>query len=140
MTWAGDIPSTDTQNFSLSALDSAQVSEQLGWDAFLPHNTSAKDVVLLLNLTARSLKSGTAYADDNFWIPLYSSNATLVDPGLELTYLGDLKWKVTATAGVGADVWFTEPARVVGFFDNNAVFLGKGEERVFDFTVQQGPG
>ena len=77
--------------------------------------------MLLLNLTARSLKSGTRYADENFWIPLYSSNATLVDPGLELTYLGHLRWKVTATAGVGAYGWLTEPARVVGFFDNNAV-------------------
>lgn len=101
MTWVGDI-FTQTQNFPPSALDSGQVCEPVGWDTILPHNTSAKDVVLLLNLTARSLKSGTTYTDENFWIPLYSSNATLVDPGLELTYLGDLRWKVTATAGVGA--------------------------------------
>lgn len=68
---------------------------------------------------------------------MYSSNSTSVDPGLELNYLGDLRWKVTATTGVGAYVWLTEPAGVVGFFDNNAVFLAKGEERVFAFTVQQ---
>jgi hypothetical protein len=95
--------------------------------------------VLLLDLTARSLKSGTRYADENFWIPLYSSNVTLVDLGLELTYLGHLRWKVTATAGVGAYGWLTEPARVVGFFDNNAVFLGKGEERVFDLRCNKAP-
>lgn len=53
--------------------------------------------------------------------------------------MGGLKWKVTATTDVGAYVWLTEPAGVVGFLDNNAVFLAKGEERVFAFTVQQGP-
>lgn len=115
MTWARDVLFTQTHNFAFSALDSAQVSEQVGWDAILHRNTSAKDVVLLLNPTARLLKSGTTYMDENFWIPLYSNNATLVDPGLE----GD------GDSGCGAYVWLTEPAGVVGFFDNNVAFLGK---------------
>ncbi|KAF9889309.1 hypothetical protein FE257_007418 [Aspergillus nanangensis] len=137
MTWTGDVLSTDTHNFSLSALDSAQVSEHVGWNTILPPKSLAKDLVLLLELAAHSSQPGTEYSSENFWIPGYASNATLVDPGLKITYLGDLSWSVTATKGVGAYVWLTVPKGVMGFFDDNAVFLAKGEARVFKFTMQQ---
>jgi hypothetical protein len=129
MAWTGDFLSVETHDFSLSALDSTQVSEHVGWNTVLPSDGSAQDVVLLINLTACSSQSWTEYTSQNFWVPGYSSNGTSVFPGLKVTFFGDLSCKVTTTKGVVAYVGLTVPKGVIGFFDHK--FYWPKARRVF---------
>ncbi|KAL3952668.1 hypothetical protein ACCO45_012611 [Purpureocillium lilacinum] len=121
LAWSGEHLVSKTYNFSMPALHSMQIEELVGWKDILPKG------------------AGKKHASENYWVPKYLSNATIVDPGLEIEYLGRLRWKVTATKAVAPHVWLTAPKDVIGFFDDNSVFLAKGEERVFTFTVQRGP-
>ena len=134
MTWSGEQLATKVYNFSLDALDSTQLDRQQGWGAILPPGGNTADDVLILKLNA-STKSGEAYTNENFFVPKYISNSTIVNPGLKLEKMGDTVWTVTATLGVAAYVWITAPIGVNGYFDRNALFMVKGESRNFNFTV-----
>ncbi|KAJ6443485.1 glycoside hydrolase family 2 protein [Purpureocillium lavendulum] len=139
LTWSGKQLATKTYNFSMPALHSMQIEELVGWKAILPAGAAAESSVLLLRVSAKGPGSGRKYSSENYWVPKYLSNSKIVDPGLKLDYLGHMKWKVTATKGVAAHVWLTAPKDVIGFFDDNSIFLAKGESRTFTFTVQEGP-
>jgi beta-mannosidase len=136
MTWSGEILNSTSYPFQLDALDSRIVSLREGWASILPSNQRSNDTVLLMSLEAAT-SSGTRHASENFWVPNYLSNSTLVDPGLQLAKTAAKTWTVTARKGVAAYVWLTEPSGVVGFWDQNAVFMAKGESRDFTFTVQE---
>jgi beta-mannosidase len=41
------------------------------------------------------------------------------------------------TTGVAAYVWMTAPNGVTGYWDQNAVFMVKGEKRNFTFVVRE---
>ena len=134
MTWLGDTLNTTSYPFKLSALDSTEIDQRTGWDQVLPTGGNTRDDLLILKLEAAS-SSGKVYTNENFFVPRYISNATVVDPGLELSYKGNLTWQVTAMTGVAAYVWLSTPEGVLGYFDDNAVFLVKGESKDFFFTV-----
>lgn len=75
----------------------------------------------------------------NHWVPHYLSRSSIVGPGLEVEYIGNVEWRVKATRGVGAYAWLTEPAGVIGYFNDNSVFWAKGEPRTFTYHLQEGP-
>lgn len=133
MTWAGDILNTTEYPFTLSELNSTALDERTGWSQILPNSAKSSDAVLLLNLTAHSNVS--TFMNQNFLVPHYLSNARLVDPGLKLSKVEGRTWRVEASWGVAAYVWLSHPIGVTGYFDQNAVFLAKGETRDFKFTV-----
>ena len=134
MTWSGDILNSTSYSFFLSALNSVEIDQRTGWGQILPVGGDTRNDILILKLGATS-QSGQTYMNENFFVPKYVSNATVVDPGLVMSYVGNFTWQVTATKGVAAYVWVSTPGGVVGYFDDNAVFLVKGETRNFSFTV-----
>ncbi|KAF2763537.1 glycoside hydrolase [Pseudovirgaria hyperparasitica] len=135
-TWAGETVETTTHDFTLANMASGEVVQKTGWETILPQGYDSSDVVLLLKATATD-GEGKQWVHENFWVPNQLVNATLHDPCLELKRTGDGKFTVTANNATAAYVWLTEPAGVVGFFDQNAVFLAKGETRTFKFIVQK---
>ncbi|ORY22179.1 glycoside hydrolase superfamily [Naematelia encephala] len=139
-TWSGNIAKTETWPFNLSSLDSQEVYQASGWGTILPSNSSTDDLVLLLRLSATESNSGKVYRSENYFVPNYVSNSTLVDPGLTVDYLGSSSWKVTATTGVSAYTWLSATEDVVGYFSENSIWLATGESRTVNFTQLSGPG
>ncbi|KAH8696012.1 glycoside hydrolase superfamily [Talaromyces proteolyticus] len=145
--WSGEKLASSTYRFALNALDSKSVVQLTGWRSILPAKGTNTTSILLLKLNATSQSTLKTFTSENFWVPRYLSNATIVDPGLEIQYTGQLTWRVRATKGVAAYVWLTDPnisneqklqAGLAGYFSDNAVFMAKGEEREFTYTLLEG--
>ena len=134
LNWAGDVLNTTEYPFVLPGLASMQLDERQGWSAILPPNSEAFDAILLLNLTAQT-EERDWYTHENFLVPKYLSHAQLINPGLTMKQVGPRTWRVEATRGVAAYVWLSHPIGVTGYFDDNAVFMRKGQSCDFVFTV-----
>jgi beta-mannosidase len=102
-----------------------------------------QDAVLVLSLSATghlpNSDTETQFSHENYFAPVYTNEAKLVDPGLALSYdRSSNKFTVEATKGVSLYTWLDYPAGVVGYFDENSFVLVPGQPKEIGFTVQQG--
>ena len=138
--WLGEALSMTTYDFRLDALSSKQLTVETGLTTIIPQGSTTNSSVLILKLSAGNEDGKISYESENFWVPNFLSNATIIDPVLKLDKVGDVQWSVQATACIAAYVWISALNGVTGYWDQNAVFLLKGETRVFTFVVQGGGG
>lgn len=117
--WDGEVLSSETYDYSLDPLESSEVVSFTGWQNILPPLSSIEKSVLNINLEAQETCSGRQYQSRNHWVPDYLSSSSISDPGLEIEFVGNLEWRVEATRGVAAYVWLTEPAGIIGYFNDN---------------------
>jgi beta-mannosidase len=102
------------------------------------------DVVLRIDTVVRGSVPNNGNASLEFkhraWFhPFQLVNASLVDPGLVLTYQSEeKKFKVEATKGVAAWVWLDYPAGVLVHFEDNGFWLAPGEPINIGYYVDPG--
>ncbi len=110
-----------------------------------PHsNSSASEVVFVANLTATGTPVNTnatkTYTHTNYWTPTPLAKATLVDPGLTVSYSQETdQFAVTATRGVSVWTWLsvTDDSAVVNFQENGFLLL-KDKTKYVNYTVLAG--
>ena len=131
-----------TADFTVGAINSTQVLQatQTALLAALPdpRNAVLKMTVEAIGSLPNTNPNITRTFRHEAWLwasPL--KDAALVDPGLELEYSDRTRnFTVRATKGVAAWVWLEHGPGVLGNFDENAFWLGKGEEREVGFKVK----
>ena len=142
--WSGDKLERDitanAANFTVGAINSTQVL-QASQESLLGAIQDPRNAVL--KMTAHALgrlpnTNSTRMFRHEAWLwasPL--KDAALVDPGLELEYSNRTQnFTVRATEGVAAWVWLEHGPGVLGNFDSNAFWLGRGESREVGFKVK----
>jgi beta-mannosidase len=102
-----------------------------------------KDAVLVLALSATghlpNSNTTTQFSHENFFTPVFTNEAKLVDPGLKLSYDNSRgKFTVEATKGVSLYTWLDYPSGLVGHFDENSFVLVPGQPKEIGFTAQEG--
>ncbi|KAE8554084.1 hypothetical protein EYB25_002622 [Talaromyces marneffei] len=102
-----------------------------------------KDAVLILSLSATghlpNSNVTTRFSHENFFTPVFTNEAKLVDPGLKLSYDNSTgKFTVEATKAVSLYNWLDYPSGLVGYFDENSFVLVPGQPKEVGFTAQQG--
>ncbi|GAM42617.1 beta-mannosidase Bma2A [Talaromyces pinophilus] len=102
-----------------------------------------KDAVLVLSLSATgrlpNSNTITQFSHENFFTPVFTNEAKLVDPGLKLSYNNSTgKFTVEATKGVSLYTWLDYPSGLVGHFDENSFVLVPGQPKEVGFTAQEG--
>ncbi|KAL1964799.1 hypothetical protein VTN77DRAFT_6666 [Rasamsonia byssochlamydoides] len=101
-----------------------------------------RDAVLILSLEATGHTPNAAeavqFTHQNFFTPVWTNEAKLVDPQIELSYNeATKKFTVEAKSGVALYTWLDYPAGTVGYFDDNSFVLRPGQPREIGFTVQE---
>ncbi|KAI5369123.1 putative glycoside hydrolase, family 2, immunoglobulin-like beta-sandwich, beta-mannosidase [Septoria linicola] len=78
------------------------------------------------------------FRHENWFTPGALKDASLVDPGLELSYDDSAKqFSVTATNGIAAWVWLDYPSGAVVHFDSNGFWVAANETRKVGYTIQK---
>ncbi|XXH01764.1 hypothetical protein Hte_008125 [Hypoxylon texense] len=110
---------------------------------------NAADVVFVANLTASGKPPNTeatkTFTHTNWFTPTPLASATLVDPGLSVTYDGNTdEFVVTAEKGTGIWTWVSledsDADAVIVAFDENGFLLKKGEEKRIGYSILSGSG
>lgn len=80
----------------------------------------------------------TNFSHDNYFIPVWPKDLTLVDPEIDLSFNPATgKFTVEAKSGVAIYTWLDYPAGVDGHFEDNSFVLVPGKKREIGF-VQDG--
>lgn len=159
--WAGEelaLPTGDgtdgggarTVEFHIGPLNSTLVATIDVAAIFANNNSSADaaDAVFVANVTAVGTPVNTnvtrTYTHDNYWTPTPLASASLLDPGLRVTY-DDGQFVVTAESANSAWTWLAldEEDSSVGpvvTFEDNGFFLRKGEARTVGYVVREVQG
>lgn len=137
--WSGNALNTSSPTSTDFAIGPLNTTKVLGLNTNdLPFDLT--DAILLINSTATGALPNTnetlTFTHSNSFHPVALKSASLVDPGLELSYNADTQtFTITATTGVSAWTWIDYPAGAVVYFEKNAFALGKGESVKVGFTV-----
>lgn len=135
---------TSTLDFNVGAINSTRVLQTFTQDAL--GGVDPRDAVLKMDLTATgSLPNSknnetTTFTHENWFHASPLNNASLIDPGLEVSYSNSSNnFTVSAREGVAAYVWLDHPGNVQGHFSDNFFWLAKGESKEVRF-VDEGDG
>ncbi|KAK7964152.1 glycoside hydrolase family 2 protein [Apiospora saccharicola] len=123
------------QEVEVGALNSTKVSATT-------LDEHANNLVMRASVTAvgklPNSEETTTFRHTNWFHATPLSQAKLVDPGLTLDHDDESKvFTVTATSGVSAWTWLSNPAGVKVVFDGNGFWLGKGETLKLGYQVLQ---
>lgn len=102
-----------------------------------------KDAVLILSLEASghlpNSESTVQFTHENYFTPVHTNEAKLVDPGLKLSFnKSTQKFVVEATKAISLYTWLDYPAGTVGFFDENSFSLVPGKPKEIGVTLLEG--
>ncbi|KAK7448798.1 hypothetical protein VKT23_013528 [Stygiomarasmius scandens] len=138
--WEGNSLNSSSFNFTVPALNNSLILGATGLDNILPDGQEAKDVWMLLNLTAEI--DGVTVTNEEYFTPTPLSNSSLVDPMISVTRNDDLTFTLSAKGGVAPWTWFEHPFGTVGvFFDNDTglpsdgFYLVPGIDRTLKFVL-----
>ncbi|KAF9010825.1 glycoside hydrolase family 2 protein [Cyathus striatus] len=117
--WHGKELVSSTHKFVVPALNNSVVFSASGLDLILPVGKTASEVWLLLNSTASV--DGRTVTSEQYFTPTSLSNATLIDPEINVTRgSGDLTFTLNARGGVAPWTWIDHPSGTVGVFVDQA--------------------
>ncbi|OZJ03656.1 hypothetical protein BZG36_03551 [Bifiguratus adelaidae] len=134
--WNGNAIESSTKNFTTQSLNNTLLYNTTGTGE--PKENATTDVWLYMNLTVTD-PSGMQYTHENYYIPGFDlKNASLVDPGLNVTSQGNNTFKVSASTGVAAFAWINHPLGVNGYFSDSSFFVIPGQDRTVTFTTYDG--
>lgn len=143
--WSGDKLNVNAStpaatNFTVGAINSTQVLQTFTTDVLRGHNS--RNAVLKMSVSAEGKLPNTnvtrTFKHESWFHASPLKDAALVDPGLELDYSNSTgNFTVRATKGVAAWVWLEHGAGILGNFDSNAFWLGRGEKREVGFEVKK---
>jgi len=136
----GNVTATAAK-FTVGAINSTQVL-QVPQKKILEMIGDPRNAVLKMSLEASGALPNTnstrKFRHEAWYHISPLKDATLVDPGLELEYSNRTQnFTVRATKGVAAWVWLEHGPGVLGNFDSNAFWLGRGESREVAFRVKE---
>lgn len=131
------MPTSST--FNVGALNTTAIYKGDIPDLSLP---DPSDSILLLSVETEghlpNSEESTKLTHRNYMTPAFPKDLQIVDPGLHVSYNPDSdKFVVEATSGVSLYTWLDYPAGLVGYFEENAFVLAKGEKREVGFVVQE---
>jgi beta-mannosidase len=112
--WSGNAISSITTPFSIPTLNNSLIYEGIGLDAILPSGYNAKDVWLLMNLTATV--ENKLVTSESYFTPVSLAYSNLVDPQITVTAGDNYTFTLSAKGGVGAWTWLDHPSGTVGYF------------------------
>lgn len=132
------INANSSVDFQVGALNSTKVLQTFTTDILADHDPNNAILKMSIETQGRKPNSNVTqtFKAENWFTPTGLNNATLVDPGLELSYSDETKnFTVMATQGVAAWVWLDYPAGAVLQFDDNGFWLLPNEKREVGYTV-----
>ncbi|KAG2122832.1 glycoside hydrolase family 2 protein [Suillus cothurnatus] len=110
----------------------------MGLDAILPSGYNAKDVWLLMNVTATV--ENKLVTSESYFTPVSLAYSNLVDPQITVTAGDNYTFTLSAKGGVGAWTWLDHPSGTVGYFldsttglPSNGYYLIPGIDRTVQF-------
>ncbi|KAF7800158.1 hypothetical protein EIP86_011404 [Pleurotus ostreatoroseus] len=112
--WHGTVLETSQHPFTVPTLNNTEIFTASGLQNILPHNQSAENVFLMMNLTAQV--EGKTITHEQVFTSAPLSEASLVDPEIAVTHTEGLIFEISARGGVGAWTWLDHPAGTVGYF------------------------
>lgn len=136
--WSGNAISSMSTPFSIPILNNSLIYEGIGLDVILPFGYNAKDVWLLMNVTATVDNRLTT--SESYFTPVSLAYANLVDPQISVIAGDDHTFTLSAKGGVGAWTWLDHPSGTVGYFldlttglPSNGYYLIPGIDRTVQF-------
>ncbi|KAG1829652.1 glycoside hydrolase family 2 protein [Suillus variegatus] len=119
-------------------LNNSLIYEGTGLDAILPHGYNAKDVWLLMNVTATV--DNKLVISESYFTPVSLAYSNLVDPQIAVIAGENYTFTLSAKGGVGAWMWLDHPSGTVGYFldpmtglPSNGYYLIPGIDRTVQF-------
>ncbi|THU97773.1 glycoside hydrolase [Dendrothele bispora CBS 962.96] len=113
--WEGNSLSSKEVDFVVPPLNNSLIMQAMGLDDILPEGKEAKDVWMLLNLTAEV--DGVMMTNEEYFTPTSLANASIVDPMIEIARNDDLTFTLSAKGGVAPWTWLEHPAKQRGGFN-----------------------
>lgn len=140
--WSGNTVATTmppSKDVQIGAINSTEVYQ--GFIQNFTTNPDLNNLVLHMELSATGRRPNSnitqSFRHENWFHPGSLRNASIVDPGLQLSYSTQSRnFTVTATTGIGAWIWLDYPAGAVLHFDSNAFWLAPNTSREVGYTVQ----
>lgn len=136
--WSGNAISSTAMPFSIPTLNNSLIYEGTGLDAILPHGYNAKDVWLLMNVTATV--DNKLVTSESYFTPVSLAYSNLVDPQITVIAGENYTFTLSAKGGVGAWTWLDHPSGTVGYFldpmtglPSNGYYLIPGIDRTVQF-------
>ncbi|KAG1812220.1 glycoside hydrolase family 2 protein [Suillus subaureus] len=136
--WSGNAISSMTTPFSIPTLNNSLIYEGIGLDAILPSGCNAKDVWLLMNVTATV--DNKLVTSESYFTPVSLAYSNLVDPQIAVIAGDNYTFTLSAKGGVGAWTWLDHPSGTVGYFldlttglPSNGYYLIPGIDRTVQF-------
>ncbi|KAG1889956.1 glycoside hydrolase family 2 protein [Suillus subluteus] len=136
--WSGNTIESMTTPFSIPTLNNSLIYEGIGLDAILPFGYNAKDVWLLMNVTATV--DNKLVTSESYFTPVSLAYSNLVDPQIAVIAGDNYTFTLSAKGGVGAWTWLDHPSGTVGYFldpttglPSNGYYLIPGIDRTVQF-------
>ncbi|KAG2154454.1 glycoside hydrolase family 2 protein [Suillus bovinus] len=136
--WSGNAISSMTTPFSIPTLNNSLIYKGIGLNSILPSGYNAKDVWLLMNVTATA--DNKLVTSESYFTPVSLAYANLIDPHIAVIAGENYTFTLSAKGGVGAWTWLDHPSGTVGYFLNpttglpsNGYYLIPGIDRTVQF-------
>ncbi|KAG0707047.1 glycoside hydrolase family 2 protein [Suillus ampliporus] len=138
--WSGNAINSMTTPFSIPTLNNSLIYEGTGVDTILPFGYTAKDVWLLMNVTATT--DNKLVTSESYFTPVSLAYSNLVDPQIGVIASDNYTFTLSANGGVGAWTWLDHPSGTVGYFvdtttglPSNGYYLIPGIDRTVQFIL-----
>ncbi|KAG1723965.1 glycoside hydrolase family 2 protein [Suillus occidentalis] len=136
--WCGNSISSTTTPFSIPTLNNSLIYEGTGLDTILPIGHDAKDVWLLMNVTATV--DNKLVTSESYFTPVSLAYSNLVDPQIAVVAGDNYTFTLSAKGGVGVWTWLDHPSGTIGYFldpttgpPSNGYYLIPGIDRTVQF-------
>ncbi|KIK31498.1 hypothetical protein CY34DRAFT_282835 [Suillus luteus UH-Slu-Lm8-n1] len=127
-----------TKPISIPTLNNSLIYEGTGLDSILPLGYDAKDVWLLMNVTATV--DNKLMTSESYFTPVSLAYSNLVDPQIAVTAGDNYTFTLSAKGGVGVWTWLDHPSGTIGYFldpttglPSNGYYLVPGIDRTVQF-------
>ncbi|KJA19197.1 glycoside hydrolase family 2 protein [Hypholoma sublateritium FD-334 SS-4] len=128
--------------FTVPALNNSLILQHSGMESLLPTGYDARDVWMLVNLTAQT--DGRTVTNEQYFTPTSLAIARLHDPLISVERSDDLTFTLSAKGGVSPWTWIDHPSGTVGLFvdtstglPTNGFYLIPGIDHFLRFEINE---